>query len=202
MKYQISPVSRAVALVFAGLLASTPIWAKGGHGGDDGGNHGQKHEKHEKDDDRGERGHKIKKHERESRSEHRRDRDDRTVNRHVAVAPHAAAVHSNRSTRFTPEHHTHVNRYYDEQFRAGHCPPGLAKKHNGCMPPGQAKKHHWVTGQRLPAGVVTHPVPQPLLTQLGSPPAGYRYVRVGNDIVLLSPGTARVVDVIRNFGRG
>lgn len=22
------------------------------------------------------------------------------------------------------------------------CPPGLAKKHNGCMPPGQAKKHH------------------------------------------------------------
>ena len=22
------------------------------------------------------------------------------------------------------------------------CPPGLAKKHNGCMPPGQARKHY------------------------------------------------------------
>jgi hypothetical protein len=30
--------------------------------------------------------------------------------------------------------------YRDDHRRA--CPPGLAKKHNGCMPPGQAKKHH------------------------------------------------------------
>jgi len=29
----------------------------------------------------------------------------------------------------------------------GGCPPGLAKKHNGCMPPGQAKKMFRV-GQR------------------------------------------------------
>jgi hypothetical protein len=29
----------------------------------------------------------------------------------------------------------------------GSCPPGLAKKHNGCMPPGQAKKAYDV-GQR------------------------------------------------------
>ena len=27
------------------------------------------------------------------------------------------------------------------------CPPGLAKKHNGCMPPGQARKHYRA-GQR------------------------------------------------------
>ena len=33
-----------------------------------------------------------------------------------------------------------VNEYYAPEFRAGHCPPGLAKKGNGCMPPGQAKK--------------------------------------------------------------
>ena len=25
-------------------------------------------------------------------------------------------------------------------FGVGGCPPGLAKKHNGCMPPGQARK--------------------------------------------------------------
>ena len=34
-------------------------------------------------------------------------------------------------------------------YRAEGCPPGLAKKHNGCMPPGQAKKLYR-TGQRWP----------------------------------------------------
>lgn len=34
-------------------------------------------------------------------------------------------------------------------YGAGGCPPGLAKKHNGCMPPGQAKKLYNV-GQRWP----------------------------------------------------
>jgi hypothetical protein len=24
-------------------------------------------------------------------------------------------------------------------YESGHCPPGLAKKHNGCLPPGHAK---------------------------------------------------------------
>ncbi len=32
---------------------------------------------------------------------------------------------------------------------AGGCPPGLAKKNNGCMPPGQAKKLYNI-GQRFP----------------------------------------------------
>ena len=31
-------------------------------------------------------------------------------------------------------------------YDIGGCPPGLAKKHNGCMPPGQAKKLY--RGQR------------------------------------------------------
>ena len=35
-------------------------------------------------------------------------------------------------------------------YGAGGCPPGLAKKHNGCMPPGQAKKLYR-TGQRFPS---------------------------------------------------
>ena len=31
--------------------------------------------------------------------------------------------------------HGDQGRYYNDN-----CPPGLAKKHNGCMPPGQARK--------------------------------------------------------------
>ena len=34
-------------------------------------------------------------------------------------------------------------------YGVGGCPPGLAKKHNGCMPPGQAKKLYNV-GQLFP----------------------------------------------------
>jgi hypothetical protein len=34
-------------------------------------------------------------------------------------------------------------------YGAGGCPPGLAKKNNGCMPPGQARKLYRA-GQRFP----------------------------------------------------
>ena len=51
------------------------------------------------------------------------------------------------------EHHrVAVHEYYDDEYRGGkRCPPGLAKKHNGCMPPGQAKK--WQMGRPLPPEV-------------------------------------------------
>jgi hypothetical protein len=38
-------------------------------------------------------------------------------------------------------------------YGVGGCPPGLAKKHNGCMPPGQAKKLY--RGQRWQNGFGT-----------------------------------------------
>ena len=37
----------------------------------------------------------------------------------------------------------HGNGYengHNDGYGNGGCPPGLAKKHNGCMPPGQARK--------------------------------------------------------------
>ncbi|MEP7130966.1 MAG: hypothetical protein ABI770_07550 [Sphingomicrobium sp.] len=37
---------------------------------------------------------------------------------------------------------------------SGGCPPGLAKKHNGCLPPGQAKKLYHV-GQHFRSGYGT-----------------------------------------------
>ncbi len=41
---------------------------------------------------------------------------------------------------------------YDNGSRG--CPPGLARKHNGCLPPGQAKKLYHV-GQRFRSGYGT-----------------------------------------------
>ena len=93
----------------------------------------------------------------------------------------------------------HVRSYYEEEFRSGHCPPGLAKKHNGCMPPGQAKK--WQMGQPLPANVVIYDLPPPLVVKIGVPPSGYKYVRAGADILLIAVGTKLVVDAVRDLGR-
>lgn len=87
--------------------------------------------------------------------------------------------------------------YYGQQRKAGHCPPGLAKKNNGCMPPGQARK--WQMGQPLPSGVVYYPVPQAVVVQIGPAPAGYRYVRVANDLLLIAIGTQLVVDAVQDL---
>ena len=88
-----------------------------------------------------------------------------------------------------------VRRYWVDSYGRGNCPPGLAKKHNGCLPPGQAKKRY-VVGQRLPATVVIQPLPPVLVTRLGPAPRGYEYAVVDGDVVKLAVGTRLVVDAI------
>ena len=100
---------------------------------------------------------------------------------------------------FDDDKRSHVRSYYEEEFRGGHCPPGLAKKHNGCMPPGQAKK--WRVGRPLPQDVVFYEVPRALVVKIGVPPAGYKYVRVAADILMIAVGTRMVADAITDLGR-
>jgi Ni/Co efflux regulator RcnB len=73
------------------------------------------------------------------------------------------------------------------------CPPGLAKKDNGCLPPGQAKKRY-VVGQRLPRTVVLEKIPVGL--RLSAAPAGYRYAYVDGDLLLIDTASRLVADVI------
>ena len=91
-----------------------------------------------------------------------------------------------------------VREYYQDSFRHGNCPPGLAKKHNGCMPPGQAKK--WQLGRPLPHDVVYYDLPPRVVVSLGVPPAGHKYVRVAGDILMIAIGTGIVVDAIDDLG--
>jgi hypothetical protein len=94
---------------------------------------------------------------------------------------------------------TAVYAYYRNDFRAGNCPPGLAKKNNGCLPPGQAKKL-WALGQPLPGSVAFYPLPGPLLMQLTPAPAGYQYVRVANDVLMMAVGTRMIAAAIADLG--
>lgn len=104
--------------------------------------------------------------------------------------------HENRAGGFSDAQRTAMHGYYADQVRGGKCPPGLAKKRNGCMPPGQAKK--WALGQPLAVG--WYPLPPYMRDRLGPPPAGHQYVRVANDILMITIGTSLVVDAIQDLG--
>jgi Ni/Co efflux regulator RcnB len=91
-----------------------------------------------------------------------------------------------------------VRGYFVETRGRGKCPPGLAKKHNGCLPPGQAKKRY-VVGHRLPERIVVEEIPRELLVRIGPPPRGYRYAIVDGDLVKLAVGTLLVVDAIEGL---
>jgi Ni/Co efflux regulator RcnB len=101
------------------------------------------------------------------------------------------------SIRFNDRQRTVAREYFAGESRSGRCPPGLAKKHNGCQPPGLAKQ--WTVGKALPKDVVIYDLPSKVTVQLGTPPAGLRYVRVASDILLIAVGTAMVVDAIEDL---
>jgi Ni/Co efflux regulator RcnB len=48
---------------------------------------------------------------------------------------------------------------------------------------------------------VVYELPRALVVKIGVPPAGYKYVRVAADILLIAVGTRMVVDAITDLGR-
>lgn len=170
---------RLWTLVVAGLLSASPALAdkpgnKGGHS--DKGNQNGKGNQGKGHDSQGDRN-----------NEHREARDDRSHER------------PRENGYFDDRRRTVAHDYYQGQYRGGHCPPGLAKKHNGCMPPGQAKK--WRVGHPLPREVVYYEVPRALVVQIGPPPSGYRYIRVASDLLLIAIGSGMVIDAMQDLGR-
>ncbi|MBI4988144.1 MAG: RcnB family protein [Rhodocyclales bacterium] len=104
------------------------------------------------------------------------------------------------ASRFTDQHRHLIAEYYGGQSHPGKkCPPGLAKKNNGCMPPGQAKK--WGVGRPLPGDLRYYDLPRDLLMRLPPPPAGHRYVRVAADILLIAVGSSMVLDAVEDLVR-
>lgn len=86
----------------------------------------------------------------------------------------------------------------DNRYGANACPPGLAKKGNGCMPPGQAKRM-FREGQRIPNGYNYYTdynnIPVQYRNQYNLDPA-YRYIYRDNQIYVVDPRTSLVQRVI------
>lgn len=81
-----------------------------------------------------------------------------------------------------------------DHYRAN-CPPGLAKKNNGCLPPGQAKKRYAV-GERVPDGVEIVILPNEVILRLPPLPRGYGYRMVDGDLVVVALATLIIADAI------
>lgn len=169
-----SPSRRVIFFLIAGLLASGAAMAEKPDGVGRG-----KPDKYEKPDKQGKQGKQAQKYEQKAAK--------RQLGEEVRVGGY-----------FVDSQRTVVRTYYTEQYRVGRCPPGLAKKNNGCLPPGQARK--WAVGQPLPRELIYYSVPTAVIVQLGAPPAGHRYVRVATDILLIAIGTGMVIDAIQDLG--
>ena len=203
----LSIVKNVVTLLVAGTIALNPLagaypaWAgEGGKKQDDDQREGKgKGKGHDKKAERGpekgeraaEKGERAA--ERGGKGRDHRDRDEVRRAEPVRVAPGPG------HRVFEDRHRVVVQEYYVTEFRAGRCPPGLAKRNNGCMPPGQAKK--WHVGHPLPRDVIFYDLPPALIVQIGAPPPGYRYVRVAADILLIAIGTGLVIEAIADLGR-
>ena len=169
---------RIAALAIASLVMAGSAFAKndkddeyGKHGKDKGGKHSQMEhgDKHDKQD-------KYEKQD-NKRSESRQRQDIQ------------------QGTYFNDQQRNYARQYYSQNYgKSKKCPPGLAKKNNGCMPPGQAR--NWAVGQPVPQNVTIYTVAPPVLRQLPPAPYGYRYARIGGDIVLVQQQNNLIVDII------
>ncbi len=189
-----SPISRQLLVLLSAFLLCGAALAErsdgpgGGRHDNDGDNRG-KGGKHSQNSDR--RGDDRKGQDR--RDDERQSRDQFGPDRQ---GPSRAEMRA--GAYFQDRQRSAVHDYYGTQYRDGRCPPGLSRKHNGCMPPGQVR--YYSVGQRLAPAVIYHTVPSAMVVTLGVPPSGHRYVRVASDILLIAVGTGMVVDAIQNFG--
>ena len=170
------------AVAVLALSAGPAAWAK--NDGEGNGKHGEKHgDKHsEKYQDKAEK--KGEKH--QQYQVQQQPKQQQTQQQRLVITP---------GQYFNDQQRVVVRQYYTQTYtNVQNCPPGLAKKNNGCMPPGQAKK--WAVGQTVPAGVTLYAVPQPVIVQLPPAPNGYRYARIGGDIVLVQQQNNLIVDII------
>jgi Ni/Co efflux regulator RcnB len=173
-------------------LADKPSWAGNSPGG-----HGRQNDRGHDKRDFSDRERRDRDYDRQYRDNRKRDHADR---RDGPRYDDRNRPRYGGGRYFADNHRTIIHNYYYDNYRGRRCPPGLAKKGNGCVPPGHARR--WVIGRPLPRNVIFYDVPQPVLLGLGYPPPGYRFVRVASDILMIAIGSGMVMDAIYDLGGG
>ena len=115
---------------------------------------------------------------------------------------HAAGKGHVRTTPARTRARTVVRTRSGPNYGANACPPGLARKGNGCLPPGQARRI-FAVGQRVPVGYNFYTpysnIPVAYRDRYGLVTDG-RYIYRDNSIYVVDPTTnlvSRIIDLIR-----
>ncbi len=114
----------------------------------------------------------------------------------AAVAKdHGNGEHGNGKAKF--EHQDRNDHDWDDRSEGNRrgCPPGLAKKHNGCLPPGQARR----IGQRSPWNndrYVDYRSLPSYYRERYPYSAGQRYYYEGNRVYTVDPTTQLIRNIV------
>lgn len=95
--------------------------------------------------------------------------------------------------RFQPAEREVIIRYLTRDY-GGKCPPGLAKKRNGCIPPGHQARYR--PGIILDDSVSWEEPPIEIIEHLRPAPIHTRYVMVDQNVLLVSEATKKILDAV------
>ena len=114
---------------------------------------------------------------------------------------HGPAVHAKGKAAKPTVVRTRARTVATPNYGANACPPGLARKGNGCLPPGQARKIFTV-GQRIPTGYNFYTpysnIPLAYRDRYGIP-TGQQYIYRDRSVYVVDPTTSlvtRIIDLI------
>ena len=103
--------------------------------------------------------------------------------------------HGNKHVMFVDTDRTAYRNWWRATYHDG-CPPGLVRVSNYCVASGQTTRRY-VVGKALAPSIVIADVPAGL--RLSPAPAGYRYVYVDGDVLLINSATRVIADVIQKL---
>jgi hypothetical protein len=118
--------------------------------------------------------------------------------KHILILAGVAALATTAPAFAKPDHAKDHGKQGYGGYGAGGCPPGLAKKNNGCLPPGQAKKLYNI-GQRWPGSYGYRwnydQIPYDLRSQYGFEPNS-RYYYGDGYLYRVDPTTMLISQVV------
>jgi hypothetical protein len=125
--------------------------------------------------------------------------------RMIALAAVAAAMITTPALSDPGKGKGHGNGHgkYHAGKTAKGCPPGLARKGNGCMPPGQAKKYGWSRGHYVPSGYSSwtryEALPRQYRTRYGYDPR-YNYSYRNGNVYAVDRSSGLIETIMRVLG--
>ena len=83
---------------------------------------------------------------------------------------------------------------YVSQYYKNTCPWEHDLRIKKCVAPSIPQKRAYMIGYGLPSDVMAEDIPQQITARLRPVPSGYKYVRVGNDVLLINESNREVID--------